>query len=330
MSEVRHRRLALGHDREWLAATVLLLVLALLPLSLPAWMLTELSRYFAYMLLAASLAFVWGHCGMLCLGQAVFFGIGAYSMSVVTLGKISFLNGLVSSWVGVALGVGLASLLALLLGSLFFYARGLGGAFFGIVTLAVAVIAERLAISSRWLGGQNGLMVVPSLQAGWNQGPEITNEYAVYFIALAVLAAGVGLTMRLARSGWGLSLLAIRAHELRAEALGIDIARRKTEAFVLGAGLAALAGALFATQFNFTSPPLIGFAMSAEVLIWVALGGRGSVVAACLGALAVRLAEAWLSEPLGPVWLLVLGASFLASVVLAPRGIFGFIAARRA
>lgn len=319
----------LAGDREMGAATLVLCVLIVLPLLLPAWILTELSRYFSYMLLAASLAFVWGHCGMLCLGQAVFFGVGAYTMSVVTLGKLGFAPWLVSSWLGIALGMSIAAMLALVLGVFFFFARGLGGAFFGIVTLAVAVIAERLATGSRWLGGQNGLMGVPALQAGLNAGAEIHDEAVAYYIALGVLGIGVGLTLLLVRSSWGLSLLAVRDHERRAEALGVNIGRRKTEAFVFGAVLAALAGALFASQFNFTSPPLIGFVMSAEVLIWVALGGRGSVVGASLGALAVRLAEAWLSEPLGPLWLLVLGGTFLLTVLVAPLGLFGFLAPRR-
>jgi ABC-type branched-subunit amino acid transport system permease subunit len=321
-----------GHllgDREMRAATLVFCVLVCLPLLLPGWILGELSRYFSYMLLAASLAFVWGHCGMLCLGQAVFFGVGAYTMSVVTLGKLGFAPWLVSSWLGIALGVGFAAMLAFVLGVFFFYARGLGGAFFGIVTLAMAVIAERLAIGSRWLGGQNGLLGVPALRAGLNTGPEILDEAVAYYVALGVLGIGVGLALLLVRSGWGLSLLAVREHEQRAEALGVDIGRRKTEAFVFGAALAALAGALFASQFNFTSPPLIGFVMSAEVLIWVALGGRGSVVGACLGALTVRLAEAWLSELLGPFWLLALGTAFLLSVLMAPRGLFGFLAPRR-
>lgn len=319
----------LSPDREIHAATLIFCVLILLPLLLPGWILAELSRYFSYMLLAASLAFVWGHCGMLCLGQAVFFGVGAYTMSVVTLGKLGFAPWLVSSWLGIVLGMSFAAMLALVLGIFFFFARGLGGAFFGIVTLAVAVIAERLAIGSRWLGGQNGLMGVPALRAGLNTGPEMLDEAVAYYIALGVLGIGVGFTLLLVRSGWGLSLLAVREHERRAEALGVNIGRRKTEAFVYGAALAALAGALFASQFNFTSPPLIGFVMSAEVLIWVALGGRGSVVGACLGALAVRLAEAWLSEPMGPFWLLALGSAFLLTVLIAPRGLFGFLAPRR-
>ena len=254
-----------ARDAEVRFAVGVLLALALLPTLAPAWQLSEFTRYFSYMLLAASLAWVWGHCGLLCLGQAVFFGIGAYAMSVVTLGMLPFAPTLVSSWAGIALAVGAAALFAGLLGVLFFSARGLGGPFFGIVTLAIAFIVERIAINWNFLGGLNGLMNVPALRAGLNGGEEIVDETALYYAMLGVLAVVVALLISVARSPWGRVLLAIRNHEPRAQALGVNVAREKTRAFMLGAAVAALAGALFVTQFNFASPPLIGFTLSAAV-----------------------------------------------------------------
>lgn len=315
-----------GADAEVRLGLALLALALVLPLVLPTWQLAEFARYFCYMLLAASLAWVWGHCGLLCLGQGVFFGIGAYSMSVVTLGKVpglTLLPEVLAFWLGLGAGVALAALAAALLGALLFSASGLAGAFFGIVTLAVAFIAERIAINWDWLGGLNGLMGVPSLRPGVPGNEELTDEHAVYYLLLAVLALTVALLMRAVRSRRGRALLAIRNHEVRAQALGIDVAREKTRAFALGGAVAGLAGALFVTQFNFASPPLIGFAVSAEVLIWVAVGGRSSLVAACMGALLVRLAESWLSEALGPYWLLALGALFVFTVVAMPRGVVG-------
>lgn len=315
-------------DAEVRLAAGVVVALALLPAVAPDWQLAEFARYFAYMLLATSLAWVWGHCGLLCLGQAVFFGIGAYAMSVVTLGMLPFAPALVASWAGIALGVAVAALSAWLLGRLFFSARGLGGPFFGIVTLAVAFIVERMTISWSFLGGSNGLMGVPALRVGLNGGEEVVDETVVYYLMLGVLAAVSALLIVVVRSRWGRVLLAIRNHELRAQALGVDLAREKTRAFVLGAAVASLAGALFVTQFNFASPPLIGFSLSAEALIWVAVGGRGSIVAAALGALLVRLAEAWLSGYVGDDWLLALGAVFVLVVVAMPRGVVGELIAR--
>lgn len=310
-------------DRERALALSALAALVLLPAAVPSWQLAELAKYFSYMLLAASLAWVWGHCGMLCLGQGVFFGVGAYAMSVVTLGKLPGLPGLTSMWAGLLLAIGAAAGFAWILGRLLFSSRELGGAFFGIVTLAIAFIVERVAINWNYLGGLNGLMNVPALRFGWNGGEERFDEALVYYVGLGLLTVLVAVLLRVTRSDWGRVLVAIRNQPLRAEALGIDVAAEKSRAFVLGAAVAALAGAFFVTQFNFASPPLIGFALSAEALIWVAVGGRGSVVAAALGALLVRLVESWLIDRLGDYWLLALGALFIAVVVFLPDGVAG-------
>lgn len=294
------------------------------PLVLPGYMLGDLGVWFTYAMLAVSLAFAWGHCGLLSLGHAVYFGVGAYAMSVVTLGMLPGLEWLVSTWVGLALAVSAAALAAFLAGLLFFAARGLKGAFFGIVTLAVAVIVERLAIQSDWLGGLNGLMGVPPLTLGLNgDGPAIWDPLPLYYTMLAALVLSVAVLRRLVRARFGLVLAGIRGNELRVETLGHDTRRMKILAFTLSGGLAGLAGALFVAQFGFASPSLIGFQLSADVLIWVALGGRGSLLAAALGAITVRLVESQISGPLGPWWPLVLGLMFMLSVVAFPRGLYG-------
>ena len=325
------RQATLARDRELSLGLVATAVLALLPALAPDWQLSELARYFSYMMLAASLAWVWGHCGLLCLGQAVFFGIGAYAMSVVSLAKLPMLPQLQSMWLGLLLAVALTGAFAWFLGLLFFSSARLGGAFFGIVTLAVAFIVERLAINWSFLGGLNGLMGVPAMRFGLNGGEEQFDGVVVYYVALLLTVALIGLLLRITRSEWGRVMTAVRNQPLRAEALGIDVAREKNRAFVLGAVIASVAGAFFVTQFNFASPPLIGFALSAEALIWVAVGGRTSVVAAALGALLVRLLEGWLTDQLGDYWLLALGSLFVVVVVALPRGVLGqWIAGRTA
>lgn len=305
-------------------AALALAVFVLLPLGADDYALSEYAKFFTYGLFAASLAFVWGHCGLLCLGQAVFFGIGGYVMSVVTLGKVPGAPGLVSSWLGLALALALPALFANLLGRFLFYGQGLRGAFFGIVTLAVAVIAERLAVNWPYLGGLNGLMNVPPPNLGLNAGGhEIFEPRELYFTMLGVAAIGILLLAAVARSRYGVALKAIRDNETRAQFLGYDTAAYKTTALSLGAGVAGLAGALFVTQFGFASPKLIGFGLSAEVLIWVAVGGRALLIAAFLGAFAVRSVEGILSEALGAYWLLALGLLFILTVLVYPRGLIG-------
>ena len=226
-------------------------------------------------------------------------------------------------WLGLLLAVATTGAFTWILGLLFFSSARLGGAFFGIVTLAVAFIVERIAINWNYLGGLNGLMGVPAMRFGLNGGEEQFDGVLVYYVGLLLTLVLIGLLVRITRSDWGRVMTAVRNQPLRAEALGIDIAREKNRAFVLGAVIASVAGAFFVTQFNFASPPLIGFALSAEALIWVAVGGRTSVIAAALGALLVRLLEGWLTDRLGDYWLLALGSLFVVVVVALPRGVLG-------
>jgi urea ABC transporter permease protein UrtC len=308
---------------------VALAAFAALPLFSPDWAMADLAIYFAYALFAVSLAFAWGHVGLLSLGHAVYFGAGAYGMSIVTLGMVPGLPELRSTWVGLAVAVLAGGLMAFLIGWFFFASRGLKGAFLGIVTLALAVVFERLAINSSWLGGLNGLMNVPPVTLGLNgDGPEIYDAQPVYALTLAVLAAVIAAMRRVTGSGFGLTLAAIRENELRVWTLGHDVKRLKMRAFALSGAIAGLAGALFVTQFGFVSPSLIGFSLSADVLIWVALGGRGHIVAAALGAIAVRALETRLSGLMGAAWPLAVGALFMLSVILFPNGLFGELIVR--
>ena len=172
-------------------AAALALFLAL-PFVAPAWALADGAIYFAYAIFAVSLGFVWGRVGLLSLGHAVYFGLGAYAMSVVTLGMTPGLSGLRSSWVGLAAAMAAGGGAAWALGQFFFAARGLKGAFFAVVTLALAVVFERIADDWSWLGGLNGLMNVPPLTLGLNgQGPTIEDPAILYLVMLAALTAVV-------------------------------------------------------------------------------------------------------------------------------------------
>jgi urea ABC transporter permease protein UrtC len=294
-----------------------LALFALLPLMLPHWALTDFAIYFTYAIFAASLSFVWGHVGLLSLGHAVYFGLGAYAMSVVTLGMTPLPA---TSWLGILLALAAPALAAFALSSFFFASKGLTGAFFGIVTLAVAFIFERIAINSGWLGGMNGLMSVPPVMVF---GFELYDPLPLYMVLLAILAATIFTLDRIKLSPFGLSLAAIRENELRAESLGLNARQLKVWAFTISGMIAGLAGALFVAQFGFASPSLIGFSLSAEVLIWVALGGRTSILAAALGAIAVRYLESQLSGSLGAFWPMIAGLLFMLSVLFLPRGLFG-------
>jgi len=298
------------------------LLLALLPSVLSEWKVMQLSQLVSYGIFAMSLAFVWGQAGLLCFGQAIFFGIGAYTMAVLTKGMIpGVASGSGFGLVAAALLPGLAGLLA---GLLMFRGRGLSGAYFAIVTLAAAVIAERAASHSSFLGGFNGLMNVPPLTYTLRgESVELLDAVPVYYALLGAAALVYGLLLWTERSPLGTILRAVRDNETRTGSFGFDVSLYKTFSLALSASVAGFAGGLFVTQFGFVSPALIGAALSTEVLIWTAVGGREVLLAAFLGALLVRSVEGALSDRLGYYWLLALGALFVATVVFFPAGLLG-------
>ena len=307
-----------------LLGLVALAFFALVPAWAPNWALADGAIYFTYALFAVSLGFAWGQVGLLSLGHGVYFGIGAYTMSVVTLGMVPHGAELHSTWLGLLAAVILAGAVAGLLGWFFFARGGLRGAFLGIVTLALAVVAERVATNIDWLGGMNGLMNVPPINLGLNgNGMDVFNPEPLYWAMLSVLTLVLVGLLTLNRSTFGIVLASIRENELRAWTLGHDVQGLKILAFALSGAVAGLAGALFVAQFGFASPSLIGFGLSSDVLIWVALGGRQFLVAAALGAVALRFLEGRLSGPLGAAWPLLMGLLFMLTVLMLPNGIFG-------
>ncbi len=291
-----------------------------LPFFLDEFTLSQLSIYFCYGLLAMSLSFIWGQVGLLCLGQAIFFGVGAYAMSFSTLGMIDGVSA-GQQWIGLVLAIACPMLLAYLISLLLFNGSKLDGAFLGLVTLALAVVTERFFDHWHYAGGVNGLFGMPSLSFLG----EPLSEKSIYYLSLVIallIAAGL---YQLKFSSRGLLLKAIRENETRTNHLGVNTIWVKTVAFVLAAGIAGLAGALFVTQFFFVSPNLTGFALSTEVLIWVAVGGRFSFTAAFFGAILVRLLENYLGDYLGDYWQLSLGVIFVIIVIFFPKGLFGKI-----
>ncbi len=294
--------------------------LAASPLVLEGWNLGLLSQLMIYGIFAMSLAFIWGQGGLLCFGQSLFFGIGAYAMALTTKGMIPGVPA--TTLIGLILAMILPALTAGLLGLALFKGRGLFGAYFGIVTLSAAVIAERLATNWSYIGGFNGLLDVPPMLLGWGDWQMELYDPLPFFLVVLVAALAIFLVLlKLERSAFGTVLRGIRDNETRAIFLGFETAEYKAAAFAVSGAVAGLAGALFAAQFAFVSPAILGFALATEVLIWVAIGGKEVLLAAFIGALAVKSVENVLSDSLGQYWLLVLGLLFVAAVVLLPRGL---------
>ena len=301
-------------------------LLIILPLIGDDYLIVQLTQYLVYGIFAIGLSLVWGYGGILCFGHAVFFGLGAYVMALTAKGMIPGISGiLTTSLMGIIIAVVVVALFAVVLGYFLFYGR-LSGPYLGIVTLAIAVIAERIAVKWYYIGGYNGLVNVPPLSiAGW----EIMSIKPLFYVILAI-ALGVYLVCdRIVRSPFGTILAAVRDNEVRAEFFGYNIAGFKIMIFAIGAAVAGLAGALFAAVTEFVSPTMLGFGLSTEVLIWVALGGKEVLLASFLGAMLVRILESYLSDLLTYYWILILGLFFVFCVMFFPKGVFGNLLAAR-
>ncbi|MEZ5781423.1 MAG: branched-chain amino acid ABC transporter permease [Rhizobiaceae bacterium] len=307
----------------WFAHGRLLTVLAwvalfILPLVLSDWNAALFAQYVTYGIFALSLALIWGGAGILSFGQAIFFGLGAYSMALVTLGKLPLLGD--SAWVGLLLALIIPTLAAAVLGWILFQGRALAGAQLGIVTLCAAFVAEIAARRWDFVGGFNGLFGIPPMTG---LDGDILSGFATSYVVLGAALLSYLIALAVLRSPLGTVLAAIRNNETRTAHFGYDVRLYKIFVFALSGALAGLAGAVFALQFGFVSPTLIGFGLSTEALIWVAVGGRGVLMAAFLGALIVRSSESVLSSALDQYWLLALGIVFVATVVFAPQGLLG-------
>lgn len=317
------------------------LVLALFVLPLYMWRqdmifeLNFLSGMLIWGLLALSLDLVWGYGGIISLGQGVFFGCGGYAMAWFLTGGVTHRVGrapppdFFDPVLGVAIGIPLAVILGLGVASLCFRSR-VGGLFFAVVTLALAVTAKLFVITWRPVtGGDNGIINIPRLFRVQPE-PELTQ----YFIVLVVVLGAYWASRRVVNSHFGRALTAIRENELRASSVGFNANLGKTLIFGFAAGLAALAGALYAPYNGNVNPIHVGFETGAAVLIWVAIGGRGFLLGAFIGTFLIQYARFYMTDIIAPfmsvttansVWPLVFGVTFLGVILLYPEGVMGLL-----
>lgn len=272
-----------------------------------------------YAIVAVSMDLAWGYTGILSMGQAVFFGLGDYGVALLSVNVTE--SGVVASvttrwWTypaGMMLGVGAALFLAFLVGKFAFSGRSSTPFYVAVVTLALTVMMYTIFLQSNDLGGQNGL-----------QGFAIRGIGPVgwYWIVVTVFAVITTLAYVVVRSDVGLLLKAIRDNEQRCHYLGYNVERTKLAVFMISAAVAAVAGALYGGYIGFVSPPLVGFLFATEIIIWVAVGGRGTLVGPILGAVLINLIGPRLSESLPYVWTVFLGGLFILVVTFIPDGVF--------
>jgi branched-chain amino acid transport system permease protein len=312
-----------ARNRNWLlvfAAAAALV--AIYPVFADGYQLTVVRDAMIFGLFAVSLDFFWGRTGILCFGHAAFFGIGGYAMALITLsGDVP-----AASLVGILGAVGAAALLAAIIGYFLFFG-GIRGSYFTIVTLAMGVICQQAAISwSSVTGGDSGLIGIPTIAVELGSfSLDLGQDLPSYIFVAIVLAVAVLGLWTLSRSRWGTILTAIQDNEVRAEALGHNAPLRLLATFVLSAAVAGLAGALYVSMAGLVAPDLSGLLLSTEVIVWVAVGGRGTLLGPVLGTFLIQRAQQEISSFNPSLWPLILGILFVVIVFVLPDGVLSIV-----
>jgi ABC-type branched-subunit amino acid transport system permease subunit len=304
-------------------AIALLLALAaalVLPRVLALFALINATVFIAMAVLALSLGLIWGFGGILSFGQTAFFGLGGYAYAVAA---INFNDSLYA--VPIALLV--PTLAAAALGYFMFYGR-ISDVYVGAITLTVSLILFNFANSTageQWrigeapLGGFNGIPSTPPLNVPGNPDATLSPQ-GIFIVAVFTLALCYVLAKLVLAGRFGRVVVAIRENETRAELLGYDARRYKLGIFSLGGAIAGLAGILFANSV-FVSPTMFSLFYSGQVIIWVMVGGRGTLLGPILGAFLVQAITTWAgTEPrLNPN--AILGILLMLAVMGMPRGL---------
>ena len=318
-----------------------LLVLALVPPLLSDFQLSLVAKFMVFAIVGVSLDLIWGYAGILSLGHGVFFGLGAYAfgmhlkleaagqklpdfMAWSGLTALPWFWGPLADPAAALLLVFFAPMAVAALLSYLAFRSGIYGVYFAIVTQALALILSILLVGQQpYTAGTNGLTNFSTIFGLPIIDPDV--QLALYYAALGCLAGAFGLCFLLTRSRFGLLLVALRDDPRRVRALGYDPVAINTLVFTISAGLAGMAGALFAPIVGIVAPAMVGVVPSIEMVIWVAVGGRATLAGPIVGAILVNGAKSGLSERFPDYWLYFLGALFIGSVLLFPNGVAGFV-----
>ncbi len=358
------RFIANGFTRGSTAVVLILVAVAILvpaahlllppgnPLHVPVYVVSLVGKYLTYALLALSVGLIWGYAGILSLGHGAFFALGGYAMGMYLMRQIGsrgvygnpnlpdfmvFLNWteLPPAWWGfqyfpyaMLMVLFVPGLLAFLFGWLAFRSR-VTGVYLSIITQAMTYALLLAFFRNNFgFGGNNGLTDFKDI-LGYNiQAPE--TRAALFAASAIAVAIGYVICRSIISSRFGKVLVAVRDAESRTRFLGYRVENYKLVVWTLSACMAGVAGALYVPQVGIINPGEFDPANSIEVVIWVAVGGRGTLVGPLVGALVVNFAKTFFtSGALAPYWLFVLGGLFVAVTLFLPKGIVGTLAGLR-
>lgn len=292
------------------------LIILLSPWLLPEFAQNTLVRACLYAIVAITVDLLWGYTGILTFGQATFFGIGAYAAGL-TFTHMGFSPAMAA--LALFGGILVSMLVAGLVGVLSFYPGGTP-LYASVVSLVLPIVATQLIFSGgTFTGSSSGLSGFESFDL----------DIRVWlWLSAGLLLATTLAALRLVRSDVGRLLVAIRENESRCDYLGLDASRIKTLLLVGLSAVCATAGFVYACYGMVVAPEMAGFQFGTELIIWVALGGRATILGPVFGTIFIDLGSAYLSGDLPFVWKLILGLAFVFVIVLMPRGLLPAIAGR--
>lgn len=351
------RFFAAGADRRIAITILILLAVAIIvpvlnialpqdsALHVPSYAVALVGKYLCYALLALALDLVWGYCGILSLGHGAFFALGGYAMGMYLMRQIGdrgvyanpllpdfmvFLNWKELPWFWYGFDqFSFAALMIMLVPGALAFAFGwfafrsrVTGVYLSIITQALTY-ALLLAFfrNDMGFGGNNGLTDFKDI-LGFNVQANTTRS-ALFSASAVALALGVFVTWRIIGSKYGKLLMAVRDAESRTRFLGWQAENVKLFAFTVSAVMAGIAGALYVPQVGIINPGEFDPANSIEVVVWTAVGGRGTIVGPIIGAILVNTGKSYFTGALPDYWLFALGGLFIAVTLFLPQGIVG-------
>ncbi|HLO50294.1 MAG TPA: urea ABC transporter permease subunit UrtC [Kamptonema sp.] len=327
-----------------IVAAIALVLIFVIPAILPIVRLNQLGRFLALAIAALGIDLIWGYTGLLSLGHGVFFALGGYAFAMylklqipadvsVKLPEFMNLYGVTElPWfwqpfhsfpLSIAAVVLVPAFLGAFLGYLVFRNR-IRGVYFSILTQAATIVFFNFFNGQQKLiNGTNGLTDFKTIFGATVNAPQ--TQFIFYTLTILFLAGSYALCRWLTSGRFGRLLIAIRDDEVRVRFSGYNPTDIKVVVFGISAALAGIAGALFTVQTGIISPKAMDIAFSIEMVIWVAVGGRASLVGAVVGGILVNFAKSFLSEQFPEVWLFFQGALFLIVVMVLPNGLVGWL-----
>ncbi|KEO55046.1 urea ABC transporter permease subunit UrtC [Thioclava pacifica] len=344
---------------DWAVYAVFIVIILGAPMVIDdVFWLNRISKYLVFGMLGIAIALSWGYAGILNLGQGLFFGLGAYmtAMSLKLMSATSLQQGsdkpvpdfmlwnaepgavtdlccinkgsflwipFQSQWFGMAMSIVIPLIVAFVLSSSIFRLR-VSGVYVAIITLALVLLVRLLLIDAQPItNGFNGLTDLGWLTiGGFEFDPYMVETYYVVAISLTVVLL---LGRWLVSTRAGLILQSTRDDPTRARYLGYDVAAYQIFFFTISAGIAGFAGLLYVVAAEFASPSFMDIGFSISMVVWAAVGGRNSLIGACIGAILINTVEATVSETeiFKEAWKLIIGGVFVLVVLYMPNGLAG-------